>query len=129
MSHCFRAIVAANSAVRAPTPATTALATGASANSTPHRATRYTPAVTIVAAWINADTGVGPCIASGSHVKRGICADFPVQPRNRNSVTAVTVAPGGVNTAAARANTGTESSEPVAPEIRTIASTEPTPAH
>src|SRR3989442_6111110 len=73
MSHCFRAIVAANSAVRAPTPATTALATGASANSTPHRATRYTPAVTIVAAWISADTGVGPCIASGSHVYRGIC--------------------------------------------------------
>src|SRR2546430_10418477 len=93
MSHCFRAIVAANSAVRAPTPATTALATGASANSTPHRATRYTPAVTIVAAWISADTGVGPCIASGSHVYRGIWADLPVQPRNKNSVMAVISAP------------------------------------
>ena len=35
---------------------------------------RYTPAVTIVAAWISADTGVGPSIASGSHVCSGNCA-------------------------------------------------------
>src|SRR5882762_11594134 len=98
-------MVAANSAVRAPTPATVALPSGDSANSTLQRATRYTPAVTIVAAWIRADTGVGPCIASGNHVKRGICADFPVQPRNRNSVMAVTPAPAGGNTAAARPNT------------------------
>jgi hypothetical protein len=26
----------------------------------------YTPAVTMVAAWMSADTGVGPAIASGS---------------------------------------------------------------
>jgi hypothetical protein len=26
----------------------------------------YTPAVTMVAAWMSADTGVGPSIASGS---------------------------------------------------------------
>ena len=43
-----------------------AATTGASANSTLVRATRYTPAVTIVAAWISAETGVGPAIASGS---------------------------------------------------------------
>jgi hypothetical protein len=30
------------------------------------RATMYTPAVTIVAAWISAETGVGPSMASGS---------------------------------------------------------------
>ena len=30
------------------------------------RAIRYTPAVTIVAAWMSAETGVGPAIASGS---------------------------------------------------------------
>jgi hypothetical protein len=30
------------------------------------RATMYTPAVTMVAAWISAETGVGPSIASGS---------------------------------------------------------------
>ena len=68
MSHCLSAIVAANNAVTAPTPATTALDTGAIAKSRLQRATRYTPAVTIVAAWISAETGVGPAIASGSHV-------------------------------------------------------------
>ena len=41
-----------------------------------------TPAVTIVAAWINAETGVGPSIASGSQVCSGICADFPIAPMN-----------------------------------------------
>ena len=30
------------------------------------RINRYTPAVTIVAAWIRADTGVGPSIAIGN---------------------------------------------------------------
>jgi hypothetical protein len=29
---------------------------------------KYTPAVTIVAACINADTGVGPSIAIGNHI-------------------------------------------------------------
>ncbi len=31
----------------------------------------YTPAVTMVAAWISADTGVGPSIASGSQTCTG----------------------------------------------------------
>ena len=35
------------------------------------------PAVTMVAAWMRADTGVGPHMASGSHVKRGPCALLP----------------------------------------------------
>lgn len=30
------------------------------------RISKYTPAVTIVAAWIRADTGVGPSIAMGN---------------------------------------------------------------
>jgi hypothetical protein len=34
------------------------------------RATMKMPATTIVAAWINAETGVGPAMASGSHVCR-----------------------------------------------------------
>ncbi len=42
--------------------------------------TRYTPAVTIVAAWIRAETGVGPSIAFASHVCSGNCADFPIAP-------------------------------------------------
>ena len=38
--------------------------------------------MTIVAAWISADTGVGPAIASGSHTCSGICADLPEAPMN-----------------------------------------------
>ncbi len=34
----------------------------------------------MVAAWINAETGVGPSIASGSHVCSGTCADFANAP-------------------------------------------------
>ena len=41
-----------------------------------------TPAVTIVAAWIRADTGVGPSIASGSQVWSRNCADLPMAPMN-----------------------------------------------
>ena len=49
----------------------------------------YTPAVTMVAAWINADTGVGPSMASGSQTKRGICADLPVAPTSKSRPIAV----------------------------------------
>ena len=41
-----------------------------------------TPAVTMVAAWISAETGVGPSIASGSQVCRPNCADLPMAPMN-----------------------------------------------
>ncbi len=44
----------------------------------------------MVAAWINAETGVGPAIASGSHRYKGNCADFPIAPIN--SMTAINVA-------------------------------------
>src|SRR5579863_3918400 len=37
----------------------------------------------MVAAWISAETGVGPSIASGSHVWSGTCADFAAAPMNR----------------------------------------------
>ncbi len=43
-----------------------------------------TPAVTMVAAWISADTGVGPSIASGNQVCSRNCADLPIAPMNRN---------------------------------------------
>ena len=59
-------IDAANNAVSAPTTATTAIASGAIWKIKLLRATMYTPAVTIVAAWISALTGVGPSMASGS---------------------------------------------------------------
>ena len=54
------------SAVSTPTTATTSSVNGAWLNSTALRPIMYTPAVTIVAAWMRADTGVGPSIASGS---------------------------------------------------------------
>ena len=54
------------SAVTQPTIATTSSVIGAWLNSTALRPIMYTPAVTIVAAWISAETGVGPSIASGS---------------------------------------------------------------
>src|SRR5215475_13592043 len=47
----------------------------------------------MVAAWINAETGVGPAMASGNQVYSGICALFPVAPRNNNKVITV-ISPG-----------------------------------
>ena len=44
---------------------------------------KKTPAVTIVAAWINAETGVGPSIASGNQVWKPNWADFPIAPIKR----------------------------------------------
>src|SRR5919204_119670 len=70
------------------------------------------PAVTIVAAWMSALTGVGPSIASGSHVWSGSCADFATAPPSRPSATRFTsqwfeASPG------ARAKTVSKSSERV----------------
>src|SRR4051812_41975317 len=44
----------------------------------------------MVAAWISADTGVGPAMASGSQMNNGIWADLPIAPMN--SITAMNVA-------------------------------------
>ena len=76
--------------------ATAACTAGASAKRTCVRAIRYTPAVTIVAAWISALTGVGPAIASGSHVCSGNCADLPSAPPSSSAAAATaTPEPGG----------------------------------
>src|ERR1700722_20386951 len=42
------------------------------------RATMKMPAVTMVAAWINAEIGVGPSMESGNQVCSGTCADLPM---------------------------------------------------
>src|SRR5579871_5333387 len=89
MSFCTSPIDAAKIAVSAPTTATVFIDVGASTNRAFDRATMYTPAVTMVAAWIKADTGVGPSIASGSHTYSGSCADFPQAPTNSSKVAAV----------------------------------------
>ena len=47
----------------------------------------------MVAAWISADTGVGPAMASGSHTYSGICALLPAAPRKKKRAMAVTTAP------------------------------------
>jgi len=81
MSPSTHAIVAASSAVKAPTQAMSVRTSGTSANNGSARVTMKTPAVTIVAAWMRAETGVGPSIASGSHTCSGNCADLPTAPR------------------------------------------------
>ena len=77
-------MVAAKNAVVAPMNITNACAVGASSNNGDSRATMNTPAVTMVAAWINAETGVGPSMASGSQVWSRNCADLPIAPINSN---------------------------------------------
>ena len=54
------------------------------------RATMKMPAVTIVAAWISAEIGVGPSMESGSQTCRGNCADFPIAPMNSRMQVTVT---------------------------------------
>ncbi len=88
ISFCTSPMVAAMKAVATPTTATICITCGACSKSTALRPTMYTPAVTIVAAWISADTGVGPSMASGSQTYSGICALLPVAPTNSSSVMA-----------------------------------------
>ena len=47
------------------------------------RINRYTPAVTIVAACIKADTGVGPSMAIGSHMCKPTCELLAIAPINK----------------------------------------------
>src|SRR5258706_8697652 len=84
-------MVAANSAVNAPIKAMIVRVgvtpwVGTSATSSGKmRSTIYTPAETIVAAWIMAETGVGPSIASGSQTCSGHWADLPTVPMKSSS--------------------------------------------
>ena len=72
-----------NSAVVAPMIVTNDSAVSDSSNSGLIRATMKMPAVTIVAAWISAEIGVGPSIESGSHTCSGTCALLPIAPMKR----------------------------------------------
>ena len=60
-----------NKAVTAPTTITTMSAVSLSSNIGDIRDTMKIPAVTIVAAWINAEIGVGPSIEPGSQTCNG----------------------------------------------------------
>src|SRR6266498_2986984 len=66
MSSLAEPMIPPNSRVAAPTMATASRASAVRSKIGPDRTMRYTPAVTMVAAWISADTGVGPSIASSS---------------------------------------------------------------
>ena len=66
--------------------------------------------MTIVAAWISAETGVGPAIASGNHTWSGTWALLPIAPANNNS--AIAVAASFVNTVPAVPKTASKSSVP-----------------
>ena len=67
----------------APISMTKLSAVSDSSNSGDIRATMKIPAVTMVAAWIRAEMGVGPSIESGSHTCSGNWADLPMAPMNR----------------------------------------------
>src|SRR5262245_34605034 len=106
-------------------PATTSWAVGASTKSGVERATKYTPAVTIVAAWISALTGVGPSIASGNQTISGNWALLPIAPRNSNRQIAVTVAAGRAASLSGWPSVSANVSEPKLVQIRKMASTKP----
>ena len=64
-SFATAAIVAAMNAETTPTATTARAHPGTALKVGKNRASRYTPALTIVAAWISAEMGVGASIASG----------------------------------------------------------------
>src|SRR6185437_17013467 len=70
-------------AVVAPMTSTKDSAVSEYSNSGDMRATMKMPAVTMVAAWISAEIGVGPSIESGSQTCSGTCADLPMAPMKR----------------------------------------------
>src|SRR3974377_826674 len=70
-------------AVVAPTIITSDNAASEYSNNGDMRATMKIPAVTMVAAWISAEIGVGPSMESGNQMCSGTCADLPMAPTNR----------------------------------------------
>src|ERR1700733_2660864 len=70
-------------AVVAPMTSTKESASSEYSKSGDMRATMKIPAVTMVAAWIRAEIGVGPSIESGSQTCSGTCADLAIAPINK----------------------------------------------
>ena len=86
-----------NSAVIAPIINIKFSAVSLNSNSGDMRATMKIPAVTMVAAWIKAEIGVGPSMESGSHTCSGNWADLPMAPMNKQmqiTVTSIHSVPG-----------------------------------
>src|SRR3979409_1194390 len=82
ISVCVQAMTAARNADVIPTHDTISNAGGDIEKTGNNLATKKTPATTIVAACINAETGVGPSIASGSQICNGNMALLPAPPMN-----------------------------------------------
>src|SRR5690348_9073551 len=82
MSLCTTPIRPMKNAVVAPMTMTTDRAVSESSNSGDMRATMKIPAVTMVAAWIRAEMGVGPSMESGNQTCSGTWADLPMAPMN-----------------------------------------------
>src|SRR5574343_2052728 len=78
-----------NKAVIAPITMTKDSAVVDSSNSGDMRETMKIPAVTMVAALISAEIGVGPSSESGSQTCSGTWADLPMAPMNRQIQVAV----------------------------------------
>lgn len=55
------------------------------------RISKYTPAVTIVAAWISAETGVGPSIAIGNQTCNPIWELLAIAPINKHAPIIITM--------------------------------------
>src|SRR5947199_10436726 len=102
MAYWTMAINAMKKAVMAPMTITNDSAVSDSSKNGDMRATMKMPAVTIVAAWISAEIGVGPSIESGSHTCSGNCALLPIAPMKRQmqiTVTSIQSVPGNVSLA------------------------------
>src|SRR5512139_1355296 len=114
MSYWTIATSAMKNAVIAPITITNESAALDSSKIGDMRATMKMPAVTMVAAWISAEIGVGPSIESGSQTCSGNCALLPMAPTNRHTQITVSsdhIVPGISSTVAlanlaAEANTG-----------------------
>jgi len=76
---------AAMRAVPPPIQAMTVAASGEASMTKLQRTSMKTPAATIVAAWIRAETGVGPSMASGSQTCSGNWALLPTAPIKMHS--------------------------------------------
>ena len=123
MSSLAQPMIAPNSRVTAPTIVTAVWAVGARLNIGPARTIRYTPAVTMVAAWISAETGVGPSMASPSQDCSGTCALLAQAPSSSIRPMALRVSP---LICGAAANTVPKSSDPTVANMIMTAIARPT---
>src|SRR6478752_10569030 len=80
----------------------------------------------MVAAWIREETGVGPSMASGSHVWSGTWADLANAPTSSNKQATVMSVLLWVKTCGASWKVLTKSTEPVCLKMKNVPSTSPT---